>query len=93
MPRVAKEIVHGRLLDDPSGVHHRHTVRHFGDDAEVVGDQKQRKLEARFQIAQQVENLRLDRDVERGRRLVGDEERRVAGERERDEGALAQTAR
>ena len=46
-----------------------------------------------LQIAQQVENLRLDRDVERGRRLVGDEQRRAARQRERDERALPQAAR
>ena len=48
---------------------------------------------ALLQIAQQVENLRLDRDVERGRRLVGDDQRRVARQRQRDQRALPQPAR
>ena len=30
---------------------------------------------SRRSVAQQVEDLRLDRDVERGRRLVGDQQR------------------
>ena len=47
---------------------------------------------ARLQLAQQVEDLRLDRDVERRRRLVGDDERRLAGERDRDHHALAHAA-
>ncbi len=38
---------------------------------------------------QQIEDLRLDRHVERGRRLVGDQELRLAGERHRDHRALA----
>ena len=36
---------------------------------------------------------RLNRDVERGRRLVGDDERRLAGERHRDQHALPHAAR
>ena len=46
-----------------------------------------------LQLAQQIEDLRLDRDVERRRRLVGDEQRRLAGERHRDQRALPQAAR
>ena len=41
----------------------------------------------------QLQDLRLDRDVERGRRLVRDQERRVAGERHRDHHPLAHPAR
>ena len=43
-------------------------------------------------VAQQVEDLRLDRHVERGRRLVGDEQLRLARERHRDHRALAHAA-
>ncbi len=46
-----------------------------------------------LQVPQQVEDLRLNRDVERRRRLVGDEERGPAGKCQSDEGALAQPAR
>jgi hypothetical protein len=38
---------------------------------------------------QQLEDLRLDRHVQRGRRLVGDEDLRLARERHRDHHALA----
>ena len=38
------------------------------------------------------EDLRLDGDVERGRRLVRDDDARLAGERERDHRALAHAA-
>ena len=43
-------------------------------------------------VAQQVEDLGLHGDVERGRRFVGDEQRRLGRERERDHRALAQAA-
>ena len=48
---------------------------------------------SRWSVAQQVEDLGLDRDVERGGRLVGDDQRRLAGERHRDERPLAHAAR
>ena len=44
-------------------------------------------------LAQELEDLRLDRDVERRRRLVGDQQLRLAGERHRDHHALAHAAR
>ncbi len=42
---------------------------------------------------QQLEDLGLDRDVERGRRLVGDQQIRLARERHRDHHALPHAAR
>ena len=46
----------------------------------------------RLQVEDQVEDLRLDGDVERGGRLVGDQHFRIAGERHGDHGALAHAA-
>ena len=43
------------------------------------------------EILQQIQDLRLDRDVERRRRLIGDNEFRLAGKRHRDHGPLAHT--
>jgi hypothetical protein len=44
-------------------------------------------------IAKPIENLGLNGDVERGRRLVGDQERRFATQRHGDHDALAHAAR
>ncbi len=46
-----------------------------------------------LQLLDELENLRLDGDVERGRRLVGDEQLGLAGQRHRDHHALAHAAR
>ena len=46
-----------------------------------------------LQLAQQLEDLRLHGDVERRRRLVGDQQLRSAGDRHRDHDALAHAAR
>ena len=48
---------------------------------------------SRAQLADQRQDLRLDRDVERRRRLVGDQQVGVARERHRDHRALAHAAR
>jgi hypothetical protein len=45
-----------------------------------------------LQILQQLENLRLHGDVERGGRFVGDEQVRAVGERHRDHHALTLAA-
>src|SRR3712207_7792710 len=46
----------------------------------------------RSELAQQVEDLRLDRHVEGGGRLVGDQDLGLAGDRHRDHHALAHAA-
>ena len=63
-----------RALDDAAGIHHRDLVGAAGDDAEIVGDQDHRHVPPLLLARQQVEDLRLHRDVERGGRLVGDQQ-------------------
>ena len=80
------------LLDLPA-VHHRDAVARLGDHREVVRDQENRGAGApRLQLQHQVQDLRLNRHVQRRRRLVGDEERRVQHERHGDHHALAHAA-
>ena len=64
----------------------------FGDHAEVVRDQDDRRAGPLLHLVHQLEDLGLNRDVERGRRLVGDQQLRVARERHRDHHALAHAA-
>ncbi len=74
--RLVEDLVDGADLHLPAGVHHQHAVGDAGDDAEVVRDQHDRRLGAVLDALEHLEHLRLDRHVERGRRLVGDEQRR-----------------
>ena len=55
-------------------------------------DQDDRRARFLAEHAHQVEDLRLDGDVERSGRLVGDKKIRLAGERHRDHDALAHAA-
>ena len=88
MRHAREDIVGPPGFDDAAGIHDRDAVGHLGDDAEIVGDQHQRGTGVFDQFVQQVENLRLHGDVERGRRLVGDQEVRFAGDRHGDHHAL-----
>ena len=58
-------------------VHDGDAVGEVGDDAHVVGDQHDRGAELVAAAPQQVEDLGLHRHVERGGRLVGDDQARV----------------
>jgi hypothetical protein len=58
-----------------------------------VGDQQHAEAEIALQLREQAQDLRLHRDVERGRRFVGDQQLRLAHQRHGDHHALAQAAR
>jgi hypothetical protein len=62
------------------------------DDREVVGDEEVGQPELVLELHEQVHDLRLDRDVERGDGLVQDEHLRVQRERPGDPDPLALAA-
>ena len=80
-------------FDDLAAIHHDDVVGDVGDHAEIVGDHQERHAELGLQVLDEAQDLRLDGDVERGGRLVGDQQRRPADQRHGDHGALAQAAR
>ncbi len=61
--------------------------------AQIVGDEDKPGIVRLLQAADQRHDMRLGGDVERGRRLVGDDEGGIAGEGHGDEDALAHAAR
>ena len=73
-------------------VHDHDAVRDVPHDVEVVRDEDVRESEVALQVLQQVEYLRLNRDVQRGDRLVADNQLRVDGERARHADSLALAA-
>ena len=68
----------GAVLHAPAAVHDQHPVGDPGDHAEVVGDPDDAGAALGLQPLDQVEDLRLHGDVERRRRLVGDQQRRAS---------------
>ena len=81
------------FLDFPALAHDDYAIGHLGDHAHIVGNKNDGSIELRFQCANQVENLGLDRDVEGGSRLVRNQDLRLARERHSDHHSLPHTAR
>ena len=69
-----------------------HAVGEVRDHRELVRDEDDAQPELGDQLAEQVEDLRLDRDVERAHRLVGDDDARLEREGAGDGDALALSA-
>jgi hypothetical protein len=69
-------------------VHDRDPVGDMADDGEVVRDEEVGEPEVVLEAREQVDDLRLDRHVERRDGLVEDDQGRVEGERAGDADAL-----
>ncbi len=91
--RIGEDLFHRSGLDDLALGHDADTVGEFAHDAEVVGDEEHGHAVLALQLAQEFEDLRLDRDVERGGRLVGDQQFGPIGERHGDHHTLTLAAR
>ncbi len=92
MLRVVENVGGRARFHHFAAIHHHHLVGHRGDDSEVVGNQQDRHAELRLQVLQQFQDLRLNGDVERGGRLVGDQKGRATDERHGDHRPLPHAA-
>ena len=68
-------------------------VAELSHDRQVVGDEDQREAEVPAEPVEELQYLRLHHHVERGRRLVRNQDLRVAGERHRDRRPLSHPSR
>ena len=89
---MIEQLVDVALLDDAPGVHDDHAVRRLGDHSEVVGHDHHGGADALAHLAEELEDLCLDRHVERRRRLVGDDHLRRVRQCEGDRHPLAHAA-
>ena len=92
MARILEEFSRRRLFHYLARVHHRHPVRDARYHAQIMAHEEDARIHPVFQLDYQVEYRRLGRHVQAGRRLVHDEQVRVAGERHGDDHALLHTA-
>src|SRR5262245_59294147 len=93
MKRVAKQ---GRAIGnfhDAPGAHHGNSVGDIVDDREIVRDEEVSKAQFLLQIHQQIQDLRLDRNIERRGRLVADDKVGPQGKRPRDPDTLTLASR
>src|SRR5215831_21133289 len=93
MRGLVEDAPHGPRLHETARVHYRDLVAHARDDAEVVSDEDHGEAALALDVAQELEVLRLDRHVEAGRRLVGNEELWSAGDADGAHHPLAHPAR
>ena len=91
---LASELL-GRVgdLGDLTEIHHRDPVGDVLDHLEVVRDEKVGQTQLLLEVLHEVDDLGLDRDVERRDRLVADDELRLDRQRARDADALPLPAR
>ena len=86
-------IGHWPDLGNPAGVHHRNAIGGLGDHAHVMCDQHHRSAMVAAQPLQQRNDLRLNRNIKRRGRLVGDDELRLGRQRQRNHDPLPHAAR
>ena len=93
MKRMVNDLPHRSCFHNASCVHDTDPVRHFGNNAQVVRDQNNRHVALIPQICQQIENLRLNRDIKSCGRLVCNQNRRPACQRHSDHHPLKHSSR
>ncbi len=79
-------------LDELAEIHHRDAVADVLHHGEIVRDEQIGQPEALLQVLQEVDDLRLDRDIERRDRLVAHDQVGIGSERPRNADALALAA-
>ena len=89
MGRSAEDVDGRAVLDGGAGVHNKDRFGKPGDHAKVVSHQDRGHISLVPQPAQQLDDLGLSCDVERARRLVGNEELGLTRECHGDHGPLA----
>ncbi len=92
MPRVVQHLADRTGLDQLAAVHDRQLLADLGDHRQVMSDEDQADPGLAAEPGQQPQDLVLDRHVERGGRLVAQDDLRLAGQRDRDHYPLAHAA-
>src|SRR5688572_1905549 len=87
--RPREDLLGARRFDDAAKVHDDHPVGEMLHHAEVVADEEVGEAEIAAQLHEEIEDLRLDGDVERGDRLVANQKLGLDGERARYADAAA----
>ena len=92
MPCVVEDLLNGAVFHDLAGVHDGHAVCHVGHNTQVMGDVDDGHAQLFLQIADELQDLRLDGHIQCGGRLVADQDLRAAGRCNGDDDTLAHTA-
>ena len=92
MIRALEKLQRRRGLDDAPQIHDDHAVGEVLDHAEIVADEQIREVEVGSELHEEIQHLRLNRDIERGDRFVADQQLGLDGQGTRDADARALAA-
>src|ERR1700759_2525228 len=92
MVRLREEVGGAGALDNPAEIHDHDAVADMLHHADVVADEEVSQAKFALEVEKLVEDLRLDRNVERGDRLVADDEAGLDRQRPGDADPLPLTA-
>ena len=86
---IGQGLVFRYRFDDPAAQHNDDAWRDEIHKLQIVPYEDDGKAQLLLQVQQQVDNLRLDRDIERADRLIRDQDLRFGGQGARDANPLA----
>ena len=93
MARRAQHILSRAFFHNAAEIHHRNPVRDMAHNAKIMADQHKGQAQIAYQIAQQIDHLRLHRNIQGADGFIPDDQARIARERARNRDALALPAR
>ena len=74
MFRIGKQGISICDLDNAAEIHHPHPIRDMMHDGKVMGNEQIGQPKIALQVLHDIENLRLNRHIKRGGRLVTHQE-------------------
>src|SRR5215831_16879889 len=92
MLRIVEDIHRRTDLYNLTGVHYRNIVGNFGNHSEIMRNQNHGEVELFAKVVEKVEDLRLDRDIQRSRWFIRNQQRRAAYQRHGDHDPLTHPA-
>ncbi|MNS62629.1 hypothetical protein D3C72_956980 [compost metagenome] len=93
MLRTRENLVRTALFHLVAAIHHQHPVGHFRHHAHIVRDEDHPHVHLFLQLTDQLQNLGLNRHVERRGRFIRNQQLRLARQRHRDHHPLPHPAR
>ena len=81
------------FLHNLAEAHHGNPVGEIFDNAQIVGNEQDAQTHVLLEVLQELEDRRLDRDIDGRGRFVGDQQIGLVGQRHRDHHPLALAAR
>ena len=90
--RGVKDLVDGRKFNDLPEIHDRHAVAHMANHRQAVGNDHHRQPELVLQAFQQIDDLRLDGNIQRRDGFIAKQQFWSRGQRARNADTLALAA-